>query len=52
MTRRRFSGSGRRLTAVAGSALLVAALGAPVAAQDIQTDGWGDIGDVTIRVAA
>jgi len=37
---------------VAGSALLVAALGAPASAQDIQTDGWGDIGDVTIRVAA
>ena len=36
---------------MAGSALLVAALGAPVAAQEIQTDGWADIGDVTLRVA-
>jgi len=41
-----------RLSALGGSALLVAALGAPVAAQDVQTDGWGDLGDVTIRIAA
>ena len=41
-----------RLGALGGSALLVAALGAPVAAQDVQTDGWGDIGDVTVRIAA
>lgn len=40
------------LGALAGSALLITALGAPVAAQDVQTEGWGDIGDVTLRVAA
>jgi raffinose/stachyose/melibiose transport system substrate-binding protein len=48
---------GRRFTALASSALLVAALGAtaatPVTAQDgVMTDGWGDLGDVTIRIAA
>ena len=41
-----------RLGALGGSALMLAALGAPAAAQDVQTDGWGDIGDVTIRIAA
>ena len=41
-----------RLGAIAGSALLVAALGGPAAAQDVQTDGWGDLGDVTLRIAA
>ena len=39
-----------RLGALGGSALLIAALGAPVAAQDVQTEGWGDIGDATLRV--
>ena len=41
-----------RLGALGGSALMLAALGAPAVAQDVQTDGWGDIGDVTIRIAA
>ena len=31
---------------------MLAALGAPAMAQDVQTDGWGDIGDVTVRIAA
>ena len=44
------STSARRLAALGGSALLVAAIGGPVAAQDVQTEGWGDIGDVTLRV--
>ena len=41
-----------RISALGGSALMLAALGGPAAAQDVQTDGWGDIGDVTIRIAA
>jgi raffinose/stachyose/melibiose transport system substrate-binding protein len=53
----RRSTDGRRLTALASSALLAAALGgtvlAPVAAQDaVATSGWGELGDVTLRVAA
>ncbi|MEX1334038.1 MAG: extracellular solute-binding protein [Candidatus Limnocylindrales bacterium] len=39
-----------RFGALGGSALLVAAIGAPVAAQDVQTEGWGEVGDVTLRV--
>jgi raffinose/stachyose/melibiose transport system substrate-binding protein len=41
-----------RLGALGGSALLVAALGAPTAAQDVQTEGWDQLGDVTLRIAA
>jgi raffinose/stachyose/melibiose transport system substrate-binding protein len=41
-----------RVSALGGSVLMLAALGAPAAAQDVQTDGWGDLGDVTIRIAA
>lgn len=52
-----FASSSRRLVALASTALLVAALGAgaaaPAAAQDeVQTSGWDQLGDVTLRVAA
>lgn len=49
-------GRRRRVAALASSAFLVAALGAasaaPVSAQDgVQTSGWEELGDVTLRVA-
>lgn len=53
---RPFPGSTRQLAALASSALLAATLGAaaaPVTAQDeVQTSGWEELGDVTLRVAA
>jgi raffinose/stachyose/melibiose transport system substrate-binding protein len=41
-----------RFGAITGTAVLAVALAGPAAAQDVQTEGWGDLGDVTIRVAA
>ncbi len=41
----------RRLLPLTAGTLLLVAGAAPVAAQDIQTDGWESLGDVTLRLA-
>lgn len=52
MTTRPSMTAARRFVALGSSALLVAALGASVSAQDeVQTSGWEELGDVTLRVA-